>query len=443
MVRVLYFVAFLALAQGRHEIYEGHQLYQISGLAPEIQTLDAKLDLLSTTQLEGKLQALVRLSPEVRESWLQYFGERQISYTKVVENLAEAFRQEDAQVQAAKAAAAANRSGRTIGWETYYRHQEINDHLDELAAQHSDVLAVVNGSLSYEGRQIKVVRISTTGFQDSSKPVIVIDAMVHSREWVTTPVALYIINQLVVDVVDRQLLEDIDWVIIPMANPDGYEYTHETDRLWRKTRSRNHTGSDECPGIDGNRNFDHHWGTVADNADPCSIIFEGPEPFSESEIRLIRDVVVENLDRAAMYISLHSYGNMFLYAWGNNGSLPDNGDDLQHVGDTMATTIDALALNKSTPYIVGNAAQVLYYTTGTSRDWTRSVGVPITYTLELPGYEYMFEVPPTYVDQIVKETWAGIAAGAHLVRSAGFSVLVRFEMLVVAVGLVLWNSRII
>lgn len=49
----------------------------------------------------------------------------------------------------------------------------------------------------------------------------------------------------------------------------------------------------------------------------------------------------------------------------------------------------------------------------------------------------MFEVPPTYVDQIVKETWAGIAAGAHLVRSAGFSVLVRFEMLVVAVGLVL------
>lgn len=49
--------------------------------------------------------------------------------------------------------------------------------------------------------------------------------MVHAREWVTTPVALYIINQLVVDIVDRQLTEGFDWVIIPLANPDGYEYT--------------------------------------------------------------------------------------------------------------------------------------------------------------------------------------------------------------------------
>ncbi|XP_048002054.1 carboxypeptidase B-like [Leguminivora glycinivorella] len=443
MVRLFCFLAFLAVAYGRHELYEGHQLFKISGPAPEIQILDGKLDLLSTrVQVEGRLQALVRLSPEVRASWLQYFEEREISYNMVVENLAEAFRQEDAQVQAAKAAAAAKRTDRTIGWDTYYRHQEINNHLDELASRYSNVLTVVNGGQSYEGRQIKVVRISTTGFQDTTKPVIIIDAMVHSREWVTTPVALYIINQLVVDTVDRQLIEDIDWVIIPVANPDGYEYTHETDRLWRKTRSRNHTGSDQCPGIDGNRNFDHYWGTVAANAEPCSIIYEGPEAFSESEIRLIRDVVQENIGRAAMYISLHSYGNMFLYAWGNNGSVPDNGDDLQHMGDTMATAIDALALNKSTPYVVGNAAQVLYFTTGTSRDWTRAAGVPITYTLELPGYEYNFEVPPTYVDQVVKETWAGIVAGAHLVRSAGFSVFVRLEVMIIALGLVLWNSRI-
>lgn len=91
------------------------------------------------------------------------------------------------------------------------------------------------------------------------------------------------------------------------------------DRMWRKTRSKAHEGSDECPGVDGNRNFDHYFGTSAASADPCSIIYEGPAPFSEPEIRVIRDVVLQNLDRAAMYISVHSFGNMFLYAWGNNG----------------------------------------------------------------------------------------------------------------------------
>lgn len=93
------------------------------------------------------------------------------------------------------------------------------------------------------------------------------------------------------------------------------------DRLWRKTRSLSHTGADECPGVDGNRNFDHYWGTREASADPCAIIYEGPAAFSEPETRVIRDVVMQQLNRAALYISLHSHGNMFLYAWGNNGKI--------------------------------------------------------------------------------------------------------------------------
>lgn len=89
-------------------------------------------------------------------------------------------------------------------------------------------MTVINAALSYEGRQIKYVRISTSRFEDLRKPVIIIDAGVHAREWVTAPVALYIIHQLVVDVVDNNLTERLDWVIIPMANPDGYEYSITT-----------------------------------------------------------------------------------------------------------------------------------------------------------------------------------------------------------------------
>ncbi|CAD0203995.1 unnamed protein product [Chrysodeixis includens] len=408
-----------ALAQAGHEKYEGHQLYRVSGLSDQIAELEASLDILSTKPgartASGKLEAIVRLSPEEKEQWLQYFDERNMAYFKMADNLADILREEESQIQVSRAAA--KRSGKSIGFETYYRHQEINDYLDELAAEYPDLVTVINAGLSYEGRQIKLVRISSTRFENLMKPVIVIDAMVHAREWVTTPVAIYVINQLVLELSSSVLTQEIDWIIIPLANPDGYEYTIDEDRLWRKTRSKSHPGAEECPGVDGNRNFDHYHGTSAASANPCSIIYEGPRAFSEPEIRVIQDAVLSNLQRTALYISLHSYGNMFLYAWGNNGTLPQNGLILHLAGVRMATEIDKLALDKADRYIVGNAANVLYYTTGTSRDWTRAVGIPLTYTLELPGYEYDFVVPPTYIKQIVTETWAGIAEGAHYVLS--------------------------
>lgn len=112
-----------------------------------------------------------------------------------------------------------------------YHNFQINDYLDELAAQYPNLVTVINAALSYEGRQIKYVRISSTRFEDTRKPVIIIDAAVHAREWVTPPVALYIINQLVVDIADSALTENLDWVIIPLANPDGYEYSFDEVRL--------------------------------------------------------------------------------------------------------------------------------------------------------------------------------------------------------------------
>lgn len=52
-------------------------------------------------------------------------------------------------------------------------------------------------------------------------------AMLHAREWVTAPVALYSIHRLVENLKDEDsdLLEGTDWIILPMANPDGYEYS--------------------------------------------------------------------------------------------------------------------------------------------------------------------------------------------------------------------------
>lgn len=65
-----------------------------------------------------------------------------------------------------------------------------------------------------------------------------IDGGIHAREWITPAVVTFMLKQLVedLDAADSDLLDKLDWYILPVVNPDGYEYTRTGDRLWRKTR---------------------------------------------------------------------------------------------------------------------------------------------------------------------------------------------------------------
>lgn len=60
------------------------------------------------------------------------------------------------------------------------------------------------------------------------KPLIILDAGIHCREWIATPVALYIIQQLVENSTNAALIENVDWAIVPNMNPDGYVHTQTT-----------------------------------------------------------------------------------------------------------------------------------------------------------------------------------------------------------------------
>jgi len=104
---------------------------------------------------------------------------------------------------------------------------------------------------------------------------------------------------------------NVDWYIIPMTNPDGYEWTRNEYRLWRKTRS---VHSLLCFGVDANRNFEHNWLYNNEGASkvPCTDTFAGPEPFSEPETQAIRGFLDDHLGIYDAYISFHSYGQMIL-----------------------------------------------------------------------------------------------------------------------------------
>lgn len=190
------------------------------------------------------------------------------------------------------------------------------------------------------------------------------------------------------------------------------------NRWWRKTRSTDTSATSRlCPGVDGNRNYDFAWNTVGTGSSPCMENYAGNQPFSEVETRVIRDLLIEHLDRIALYLTMHSYGSMILYPWGHDGSLSPNHVALQDVGDAMGNAITANQLSHFPRYIVGNSVDVIgYAASGASEDYAHSLGVSLAYTYELPGFGSGlngFNLNPRYIEQVCRDTWAGIAAGAR------------------------------
>ncbi|KAL4703324.1 hypothetical protein ACJJTC_013090 [Scirpophaga incertulas] len=378
-------------------------------------------------QLENVLQVDVWAHPLpnrpgqvlVPENTKQYFENELfaagIQFEIVVKNIKDVLEIEENLLSAAKKFQ--TKSKASPSFDTILEYQEVEIYLREVAANHPNLVTLASAGKSIEDRDLWYLKISTTNFQNTSKPVVYMQSLLHAREWITLPVTLYAINSLVTDVSVQEELQDIDWIIMPVANPDGYVHTHEESRFWRKNRAKN---DGLCDGVDLNRNFDINWGQDSSSI-TCMDNYHGKHAFSEPETLAIRRVLLEHLDRLELFLDIHSFGSMILYGYGD-GTLPPNGLVLNLVAVKMAETIDAIKMSYNPNYIVGNVALILYAASGSAMDFAKSVRVPLSYTYELPGYRFAsntalgFLVDPSFIEQAGLETWEGIKVGARHVR---------------------------
>lgn len=178
---------------------------------------------------------------------------------------------------------------------------------------------------------------------------------------------------------------------------------------------------DLCVGVDLNRNFDVNWSNHSSN-NPCTETFHGRGPFSEPEAAIVRDIILQHIDRMELFLDIHSFGSYILYGFGT-GVLPPNGLFLHLVGVQMATAIDEVKMPWNRNYVVGNVALVLYNASGSAQDYAQAIGVPFSYTYELPGHRFGlgtgagFFVDPSFIGQAGFETWEGIKVGARYARN--------------------------
>ena len=56
--------------------------------------------------------------------------------------------------------------------------------------------------------------------------------------------ATFMINELVNNYEENKaIVDNLNIHFLPMANPDGYEYSRNSDRMWRKNRNRDNKAS--------------------------------------------------------------------------------------------------------------------------------------------------------------------------------------------------------
>lgn len=291
----------------------------------------------------------------------------------------------------------------------------INAYLLELAALRPDLAQVITIGSSIESRPIRAIRIASA----PGKPAVLFDGTQHAREWVSPMTVMYIADQLVrlegEDPEITALLARAEVIVVPVVNPDGYQFSWDDTRLWRKNRRLNGDGS---IGVDLNRNWGYQWGGEGASASPGSDTYRGTAPFSEPETQALRDFFLANESIVAT-IDFHSYGQWILSPWGFSSALPPDAALHAELGASMASAIDSV--NGAT-YTPGPIYTLLYPASGGSVDWTYGARGAASFTIELRDQgQNGFILPPSQIAPTIAEN---LAAALTLVDYATRPALV-------------------
>ncbi|GMT27838.1 hypothetical protein PFISCL1PPCAC_19135, partial [Pristionchus fissidentatus] len=328
----------------------------------------------------------------------------------------------------------------------YHGYGEIVRWLNEIAQEYPQFARVLSIGTTFEGRNIICIKIGTNTSR-TDKKVVWIDGGIHAREWGAIHTALYFIEQLIVgyesnDSQIRSWVDNLNFYIVPVLNPDGFEYTRSDvtpmKRLWRKNRAGITCNKDQwfrdrcCGGIDLNRNFDFHWGGSGSSDDPCSEIYQGASAFSENESQAVRDTMLgsELSGKVQAFITLHTYSQMWIHPYSHaRKSVPEDIVELKSVGERAVAALEAVY---GTKYRFGTGADILYPSSGGSDDWAKAKGgAKYVYLIELrPGEEVWdgFVLDSRQLIPMGKETWEGIKVVINAVQSAEQDSLQRDQI---------------
>jgi hypothetical protein len=328
----------------------------------------------------------------VDASALPRLSARGIAWEVLVPNI-------DAVADAEAARLASPQSAHADWFAEYKDYGAISEYIANLAKLAPERVSLHGIGTSIDGRTIWALRIG--GSAANTKPMLV-NGTQHAREWIAAMTTTCIADRLVRDY-DRDpkvraFVDSTTLWVVPVVNPDGYQYSWSTSRYWRKNRRGGH-------GVDLNRNWGVAFGGPGSSSNKRSDIYRGEYAFSEPETAAVRDLAQRV--RPQLAIDFHSYGQLVLYPWNYTSKRADDHDQLTAVGDKMASAIYAQHKQR---YTLMSGVE-LYPASGTAQDFMYGDVGALAYTIELrPKSRGGFVLPPNEIRPTCDEGLAAVLA---------------------------------
>ncbi|XP_006889223.1 PREDICTED: carboxypeptidase O [Elephantulus edwardii] len=327
----------------------------------------------------------------------------------------------------------------TYRYDKYHPMEEIYQWMNQISEKYKDVVTQHFLGMTYENQSMNYLKISQSS--NNSKKMVWMDCGIHAREWIAPAFCQWFVKEILQNYRENprisRFLRNLDFYVLPVLNIDGYIYTWTTNRNWRKSRSSHNNGT--CFGTDLNRNFNISWCSVGASRNCQDLTFCGTGPVSEPETRAVASFIENKKEDILCFFTMHSYGQLILTPYGYTKNKSSNHEELIQVGEKAA---NALKAKHGTNYKVGSSADILYATSGSSRDWARDIGIPFSYTFELrdtgehgfvlpddqiqPTCEETMEAVLSVLDDVYNKYWSSNSAGKVTSTTAGLTLLTLF-----------------
>jgi murein tripeptide amidase MpaA len=289
----------------------------------------------------------------------------------------------------------------------YLRYEQIVAQYEIWRAQYPYLIQRQQIGTTWNGQAVWVYKLHYPSSIPNTK-IVTLQCGIHAREWISPPVGMYIFEQMLRGCLNSAqgffLLSTFELDVVPSMNPDGYIFSWDSDRYWRKNRRNNGGG---VYGVDLNRNYSKAWGGQGSSGSPSSETYRGPSAFSEPETRAIRDYMASRTGHSG-FIDYHSYAQKILYPW----SYTTNPAPTASLLDSIANSYRIALINSGgATYTSGQASVILYIASGTSKDWAYDLyGIP-AFTVEMRDTgNFGFVLPADQILPTAQENWAGFKA---------------------------------